>query len=133
MFLHCWFREVCRVCITSSENIMKRRDGLCFATFSVAKSTSHRDNKAELYSLSLYRPFPRARRQFGTSIALCRLLRLGLPLNRGECTVISLDEHSFLDLKVWAKKNGQLVRGTNADLSDVIYRTLYSHNEVQFY
>ena len=32
VFLHCWFRDVCRVCITGSETVMKRRDGLCFAS-----------------------------------------------------------------------------------------------------
>ena len=32
MFLHYWFRDVCRVCITGSESVMKRRDGLCFAS-----------------------------------------------------------------------------------------------------
>ena len=42
---------------------------------------------------SMYRPFPRARREFGTSIAPCRVVRLSLLFNRGECTVISLDEH----------------------------------------
>ena len=40
-----------------------------------------------------YRPFPRARREFGTSIAPCRLGILGVPFNRGECTAISLDGH----------------------------------------
>ena len=40
-----------------------------------------------------YRPFPRARREFGTSIAPCRLVRLWLPFKSGECTVISLDDH----------------------------------------
>ena len=37
------------------------------------------------------RPFPRPRwREFGTSIAPCRLCQ---PFNRGECTVISLEDH----------------------------------------
>ena len=40
-----------------------------------------------------YRPLPRARREFGTSIAPCRVVRLSLLFNRGECTVISLDDH----------------------------------------
>ena len=39
---------------------------------------------------------PRARREFGTSIAPCRLGRLRLPFNSGECTVALseiLDDH----------------------------------------
>ena len=44
-------------------------------------------------TLFLYRPFPRTRREFGTSIAPCRVVRLSLLFNRGECTVISFDDH----------------------------------------
>ena len=43
----------------------------------------------EVLERGCYRPFPRARREFGMSITPC----LGLPLNRGKCTVISLDKH----------------------------------------
>ena len=42
---------------------------------------------------NIYRPFPRARREFGTSVAPCRLCSLSVLFNRGECTAISLDEH----------------------------------------
>ena len=42
-----------------------------------------RETEAE--SCVRYRPFPRARREFGTSIAPCRVGRLGMPFNRGEC------------------------------------------------
>ena len=45
------------------------------------------------WGAELYRPFPGARREFGTSIAPCRLVRLRLPFNRGKCSVISLDNH----------------------------------------
>ena len=66
-----------------------RADNFSAHTKCIANSVTRAARKTP----SRYRPFPRARREFGTSIAPCRLGRLGLPFNRSECTVISLDEH----------------------------------------
>ena len=73
--------------------------------------------RSSVPAVSVNRPFPRARREFGTSIALCRLVRQPRAVVQqrrvhGHFTRRSL----ILDLKVWAKKNGQLVRGTKAEL-----------------
>ena len=45
-----------------------------------------------LMSAHMDRSFPRARREFGTSIAPCHW-DVWMPFSRGECMVISLDDH----------------------------------------
>ena len=64
-----------------------------FYFLSLALFVSSYVTMKRLVCSSLYRPFPRARREFGTSIAPCWVVRLLLLFNRGECTVISLDDH----------------------------------------
>ena len=56
---------------------------------------------------------PRARREFGTSIAPFRLVRLSTAASARSFHSTNIN---FLDLKVWAKKNRQLIRGTKAEL-----------------
>ena len=63
----------------------------------------------------VYRPFPRARQEFGTSIAPCRLVRLAAVQQRrvhGHFT----RRRSIFRFKSMVKKNGQLVRSTKAEL-----------------
>ena len=60
-------------------------------------------------------------------------LYVWLPFNSGECTVISLGEDQFLDLKVWLRKMDSWSGAQRQNLSVVIYHTLFSHNEERFH
>ena len=62
----------------------------CSTDLSLFQPTQH--NALPVGFSRLYRPFPRARREFGTSIAPFQWA-VWLRFIRGECTVISLDDH----------------------------------------
>ena len=80
-----------------------------------------------------YRPFPRPRQEFGTSIAPCRVGRLAAVQQRRAHGHFTRRTFIFRFKSMVEKKMDSWSRAQRQNLSVVIYHTLFSHNEERFH